>query len=87
MFICHIMSSPTLRALVHLPANFTCLSRRTIGITWQTVFGLIGVDYYGLTTSQNGSALGVQAVAPVVMNLIYLPITRKSSLNLITALR
>ncbi|EER10943.1 Multidrug resistance protein, putative [Perkinsus marinus ATCC 50983] len=48
---------------------------QTIGITWQTVFGLIGVDYYGLTTSQNGSALGVQAVAPVVMNLIYLPIT------------
>ncbi|KAF4755676.1 hypothetical protein FOZ62_004624, partial [Perkinsus olseni] len=60
----------------YLVPTVMCLSLasfcgQTIGITWQTVFGLIGVDYYGLTTSQNGSALGVQAVAPVVMNLIY----------------
>ncbi|KAF4658261.1 hypothetical protein FOL47_008101 [Perkinsus chesapeaki] len=49
---------------------------QTLGINWQTVFGLIGVDDYNLSTSQNGAALGVQAVGTIVTNLFYLPLTR-----------
>ncbi|EER10941.1 Quinolone resistance protein norA, putative [Perkinsus marinus ATCC 50983] len=50
-------------------------SGQYLQINWSTVFGLVGADQYHLSTSENGGVLGIQAIASIVVNCIYLPLT------------
>ncbi|KAF4755738.1 hypothetical protein FOZ63_015153, partial [Perkinsus olseni] len=50
-------------------------SGQYLQINWSTVCGLVGADQYHLSTSANGGLLGIQAIASIVVNCIYLPLT------------